>query len=257
MPAAHIVLRQSPDWGALTDEQFRHQSREFCDQIGYPTEMVNRSVDLWNRTFRRPYLDIRREMKELALGNLRSVAGASLVEGALLKQTREFQPGLYLFSDDDDWMHPDIVRLVSQAAPDAEAGVVWGSVAFGGVDKALVRYRELNGFCFTNNYAVTGQYLARKPARLDAVFQHTKASKTLSAVGVPTVAGHWSITNKSPVSTVSFRQAFQGNYESAQPLVRLVEDYQRRFEEFETQAHPDLDWARPLMLAIGAIFRAL
>ena len=194
---AIIVLRQSPDWQEL-DHTYLDTLEPFEKQAGLPLGHIKRIVTLWDATFRVPYFQVRERLKELTLQNLASVKRATVVPvehiGANVPQSR-----FYFFSDDDDWLSPDVVeRLCASDVPTAD-GFLWLSARL--ANGLEIRQRR---HCFTNNYCVTDRYIGGAQAiqRLHAVLQHFDANRVVLAEGfrVEEIREPLSVANKHPCS---------------------------------------------------------
>jgi hypothetical protein len=225
--------------------------------MGLPAELVNMSVDLWNRTLKRSFFDVRQEIKELALANFASVENARILNGTDAITSVNLEEGFYIFTDDDDWLHPQIANLLSKVDNSQEAcGVVWGSVAFGAYKKMIIRLRKADGFCYTNNYAITGKYLKQSVENYHKVFQHGSANSVLARDGAKVISEYWSVTNKTPASTVYMKDVFKDDFSSAL-LVGAIEDYLQRCQHIDAEIDSSLQWARPLMYEMVRIYSEL
>jgi hypothetical protein len=248
-----IVLRQSPDWKNLTMSSFVQQSREFCKSIGRPEDQINRVVELWDSTFGISFFETRQAMKEIALENFSAVTSATLVTLADVIQGKT-GPGVYLFTDDDDWICPNILNRLEKYSSNGFAGFVWGSVSFGGASGEPIKLREFDGTCYTNNYAVTYSYFATSHDSIHNVYQHWTANETFSRLNVCRIDDYLTITNKNPSSTVYLEKALQ---QRATPdrLVHVICDYNKRLEGLA--ASEPLNWATPYMLQAKDFYRKL
>lgn len=257
MQKTYIVLRQSPNWNTISEEDFKKQAREFCISLRRPPEQVNMSVDLWNRTFNRSFLSVRQEIKEITLANFGCVENAEVLydsEAAIVANQEE---GFYIFTDDDDWLHPQLANLLSNIDNDQVNGFVWGSAAFGThrPEKIITR-RKSDGFCFTNNYAIAGRYLKQNPKYYHDVFQHGGANRVLKQSSAKIIKDYWSITNKNPTSTNYMGHVLKGSYSSSL-LVGAIEEYVGRCERIDAEIDPSLMWARPQMSEMARLFSEL
>ena len=215
------------------------------------------SVELWNRTFKRSFFDIRQEIKEIALVNFASVANAETLDGTRVTVPVGLEEGLYIFTDDDDWFHPQIANLLPDVDPDQLAdGIVWGSIAFGTRNKAIIVRRKVDGFCYTNNYAVTGKYLRVAPENYAAVFQHGGANAVFKQNNARLVQEYWSLTNKHPASTNYMEDVLKGDF-SSRLLISAIEDDLQRCERIDAEIDASLQWARPPMYGMVRIFSEL
>lgn len=251
-----IVRRQSPNWGSMTQDEFRAQSRKFCIMAGLPAEQVNMTVDLWDKTFRRSYCSVRQALKDLALENLRSIQGSDLITMDVLTEAAVVDSHYYLFIDDDDWLCPDIASYLPVTTDETCDGIVWGSVAFGTHKKQAIQARAIDGFCYTNNYAVVGRALrdgllsGRSPA------QHWDAESLLKGRS-RIIDQYLSVTNKSPSSTCYLMHVLQGDYSDGRRLETAIEEYLDRCQQYRTQLPPTMHWAVMLIEKTLDIFKAL
>src|SRR5580700_9061790 len=114
MPKLVIAVRQSPDWSTIDRDDFFRQSREFCRYAEFPLDMIERYVDLWDRTFLTSYFHTRERMKRIAAANWASVGDAQVLMGPW--EANDLPDDAWVaFVDDDDWFKPDI----ASALPDA------------------------------------------------------------------------------------------------------------------------------------------
>jgi hypothetical protein len=257
MSKIHIVLRQSPDWGSINLNDFRKQSREFCILMGRPPEQVNKSVDLWNKTFNHSFFEVRQKIKNLTLANLSSIENSIILNGKSEAIPSNFEEGFYIFIDDDDWLHPKIDNLLSNAAHNQQTkGFIWGSVSFGTLNTKIILLRKNNGFCYTNNYAISGSFLKYDTKNYFSVYQHGDANKVLEQHGAMIINEYWSITNKNPTSTVYLEKVLEQDYSSTN-LIHAISDYLERYKQIESEIDLSLQWARPLMDGMEKIFLEL
>lgn len=251
-----IVRRQSPEWGLLTKDEFREQSRRFCNIAGLPTEQVNLTVDLWDNTFSMPYCSVRQALKDIAIDNLRHVHGTDLITLEKLSTDVVHDHRQYLFIDDDDWLCPEIASFIPSGIDETYEGIVWGSIAFGTHKKQLIQTRAIDGFCYTNNYVVMGKALkhginiGRSPA------QHWDAESALKGRSL-ILEKYLSVTNKSPSSTCYLMHVLQGNYHDGELLEDAISEYLTRCETYQSQLPPMMDWAVPLIERTLDVFRRL
>jgi hypothetical protein len=257
MLKTHVIIRQSLDWGNISLSEFREQSREFCRLINRPPDQVNLAVDLWNRTFRHSFFKVRQEIKDIAIENFDSLADAQVFNSVERIDRENFEEGFYIFIDDDDWLHPEIASLLSDNADSRqENAIVWGSVAFGTTTDRIITRRKPDGFCYTNNYAITGKFLSESPENFDRVFQHFGANETFKQPDVKIIDEYWSVTNKNPSSTVYLEQVLKDDF-SSNALKSGVAGYLQRYGQIEKEIDPSLQWARPLMDKMAGIFSKL
>lgn len=253
----YIVLRQSPDWSTQTYEDLE-RSREFCRIIGRPETYVIDRVLLWDRTFRVRFFEARQFMKELSQETFQAVAGATLVPLADVRSVLD-RKAFYLFTDDDDWYHPETARVVAGLDPRGCDAVLWRSAELGIINGLDIQ--EATTF-YTNAYAVSGEVLIQRPDNLDRVTQHFEAMATfirrsygsvLRRIGYGslyrrlTVRGFQpivrlpralSVTNKHPATVSSM-----SHLEELTPE-RLIESIRSRWESNRNMAIPqEFRWA--------------
>jgi hypothetical protein len=198
---AIIILRQSPDWTALTAGA-RHDADDFDRLIGRPPGSTSDLMALWNEWSPVGFYEVRARIKQITLANLAQVREARLSSFAALEPP--FDPeALYLFTDDDDWFAPHLATTLLDRGLRVD-GCVWTSVRFDGT----VLRRAADSFCYTNNYAIHGGFLAAAPERARQVAQHTWADEALRQPGVvkETLDLPLSITNKHPCSRVTLER---------------------------------------------------
>lgn len=217
-----IVLRQSPDWPSQTYADLE-KTREFCRMIGRREDLIIDLVRLWDRTLAISFFAARQMMKEISLENFRSVSGASFLRLAEVRPLLR-RDAFYLFTDDDDWYHPEAALALGRMDPRKCAAVQWDSVV---MSRGCTVLRD--GMFWSNNYAVSGSYLLQRERNLDIVSQHFRADGAFRAkVGalhrragyrtllqhlfvpgyriIRHVEGCLSVENKHPASTVVLEQ---------------------------------------------------
>jgi hypothetical protein len=266
----YIVLRQSPEWATQTYADLE-KTRDFCRLIGRPENFMIERVLLWDRTFRTGFFAVRQVLKEISLENFRSVSGAILVS---LEQTRNaLDPdAFYLFTDDDDWYHPGIARVLSGLDPRACEAILWHSALF----RRGLAPRQPDAF-YTNNYAVSGAMLAQKRGNLERVYQHFEAHKTFfgkTPISIARRIGYASLvrrfmvkgfcpiirlseylsmTNKHPASTLVLERL--GENPTPEQLRTLVEN---SFQANRSAAvSPEFHWALSSMERVNDFFACL
>jgi len=251
----YIVLRQSPDWENISINKFREQSRRFCELIGRPTEQINMYVDLWNKTFKISFFETRQKIKEITIENLHSIENVEIVNNIDELIPSDIKEGYYIFIDDDDWLHPQIADLLSEIDnKNMGNGIVWGSVAFGTLNKNIIIRRKLDGYCYTNNYAIIGNFLKFYLLNNDnKIFQHGKAHNILVKNGRLIINEYWSITNKNPSSTVYMEQLLKGNL-SSELFTEGIINYLSRFKQIDSEIDISLIWAKTMMMKMEQIF---
>jgi hypothetical protein len=250
MPKLAIVVRPSPDWATIDRETYRRHARAFCEAMQFPSESISEVVELWDIAFQTSFFATRQRMKEIAKSNWLQVEDAVVME---LKDwaAADFPAETWVaFVDDDDWFRPDLARSLPDAA-DFD-GVVWQHSIFGWLDNDAVAVREETGFCYTNNYAVSAQYLEKHG--VDSVLQHWDANKTFPALRIARVAEVLSMTNKHAASAMSLNRV--GNDGPVKErLLKAVADYSAKVAAAECSSKTA--WALPLIAQVQKHFGGL
>jgi hypothetical protein len=240
-PTVIVVQRQSPDWSNI-DQSYWDGLENFEKLIGWPSGTIRPLIDLWNSTMSVSFFDIRQRMKEISQANLARVQTVTCID--LPRYRAEIDPqALYVFTDDDDWFAPDLAPRLGQIDSKAD-GIVWRSVRYDGD----LEVRPLDGFCYTNNYAVWGRVLARRPELVRIVEQHTSAAEALdlSAVDI-----RLSITNKHPCSMVRLRKAATG-WSDRGSLAAWITEVQEHVRRRPDLVGAGVGWAYPEVNAARA-----
>ena len=262
-PRVCVVIRRSPDWGRMSREEFEQQARDFCRQVQRPVEQVVETARLWDETFRMSYCETRQALKAIAQMNLARVA----IDGVSWGLPPSVEPDtIYVLTDDDDWLSPELPRALTAAAPGACDGVVWGTVMLGPIRKdvdepvlevpAWMRLPPLDTECRSNNYAVTGRYFARPGAGWNQVLDHGRAGRTFRSLQIVTLSRYLSIKNTNPASTVFLENGLRRDFSRAR-LQRLVQQYSARLDGGRASLDPQLRWAEASITALGELFREL
>lgn len=265
----YIVLRPSPDWSTQTYADL-DKTREFCRNIGRPETLIIDRVKLWDRTLAVSFFESRQMLKEISIENFKKVRESTLVTFSDIDQILR-RDAFYLFTDDDDWYHPDVVFALQRFNPLKRAAVQW---------KAAVISEHLTypdaGMFWSNNYAVTGSYLLQRQENLNVVCQHYRADGAFRAkvsamhrrMGYPALFHHlfhpgyrvWehiddylSIENKHPASTVILEQ--MGDRPSEDDLRKHIRNIMRSIRGISL---PDAFlWIRPYLDSVYAFYQNL
>jgi hypothetical protein len=245
--ALFVVRRPCPDWKNLTPAAFREQSRQYCRSVGRPPEQVNESVDIWDSTFGVSYLEARQAMKDISLANSRAVRNSRMIDLEQLAADSA-EPGIYFFTDDDDWVSPDILSRLNAFVRADRRAYLWGSVVFGGFWKIAVQLRQFDGFCYTNNYALDYSYFSGRPDLLAAAAYHMGADEGIPKREFCEVREYLSVANKHPCSTVFLERVLKKKGGGSADLAQAVSDFCRRLERLKIPE--DLSWAAPYMLQV-------
>jgi hypothetical protein len=253
-----IVLRQSPDWRNTPYPDLIEGSRAFCRMIAGPTGLsenfISDVVQVWDRTFAMPFFHVRAAMKDIAAENLATVRHATLASIASAQAgTATGTALLYLFVDDDDWLHPDLHEQIKPYLNDDNDGYIFGNI----LCVSHVELRRVEDGCYTNNYAVSGRYLRRQNGNFDGVVQHWGANDVFHQpnfhfVHVPL---YLSATNKHPASTMKLKDGLQESQLCAATLTRLVEKF---VDETENLTCPrEAEWIAPYTKKVRNVFAKL
>ena len=248
MPKLVIAVRQSPDWSTIDRDDFFRQSREFCQYAEFPLDMIERYVDLWDRTFLTPYFETRERIKKIAAANWASLQDAQVLMSSL--QPDDLPDDAWVaFVDDDDWFKPEIASLL----PDAEDldGVVWQHSRAGWTDGTdAVTIRPETGYCYTNNYAVSARYL--KNHDVEVVFQHLDANEAFKTLQIKRIPQVLSMTNKHGASAMFFWRLERGE---RQGLLDAVIEYTAQIAN--PSCPPSTLWSLPLINDVRNHFNQL
>ncbi len=283
--AVHIVLRQGPDWNKQTYQDLE-KTREFCRNIGRPETLIIDRVKLWDGTFKIGFFKFRQMLKDISMENFSSVRHADLI---MMDEIRErLSPdAFYVFTDDDDWFNPEIATILGRFDPRSCAALQWDSAIFSKGSENLKEsmnssnsYTDLDwdsipvltrgvtilkdGMFWSNNYAVSGEYLLQRKVNLDIVCQHYRADGAFRArltalhrrTGYKALLRRLfypgyrirrhvdecvSVENKHPGSTVVLEQL--GNNPGGDDLRALVRDVR---DAYRSSVLPlQFEWVKP------------
>lgn len=252
-----IVVRQSPDWRNTPYPDLIEGSRAFCRMIaeptGLPENFISDVVAVWDRTFAMPFFHVRAAMKDIAQENLAALKHATITSIASANADAIAVGQLYLFIDDDDWLHPNIYREIKPYLNDANDGYIFGNV----LCVRHVELRRVEDGCYTNNYAVSAQFIRRRTGNFDRVMQHWAANEAFHQpefrlVHVPL---YLSATNKHPASTMKLKDGLKENELSVATLRRLIE----KFVDETASATPPREaaWVAPYTRKVQKVFATL
>ena len=247
-PRALIVLRQSPNW---EDGASILEAAEAYDRlIGRPIGFARGFIELWNKTFATTYFQVRQILKEITLANFMAVKGADCVRLNELLEKPEIAADIILFSDDDDWFSPVIVKEL-EGVPAEIGGVTWPSVRY---DGAFQLRKDI--YCYTNNYAVLAP-AQKEPNWIGLYAQHGGADACFhkrAAVKTTQIGSLLSVTNKHPASTVTIEKML-AKTPGKDGLVQLVEEYVCRGTV--NRPVPELQWSERLAAQAVELFASL
>jgi hypothetical protein len=245
---ALIVVRQSPNW---EDGASILDAAETYDRlIGRPIGFARGFIELWNKTFATTYFQVRQNLKEITLANFMAVKGADCVRLNELLEKPEIAADIILFSDDDDWFNPVIVREL-EGVPVEIGGVTWPSVRY---DGAFQLRKDI--YCYTNNYAVLAP-AQKEPNWVELYAQHGGADACFhqrAAVKTKRMELLLSVTNKHPASTVTIEKML-AKTPGRDGLVQLVDEYVCRGKV--NRPAPELHWSEQLVAQAFEVFSSL
>jgi hypothetical protein len=245
---ALIVLRQSPNWN---DGASILDAAEAYDRlIGRPIGFARGFIELWNKTFATTYFQVRQILKEITLANFMSVKEADCVGLNELLEKPEIAADIILFSDDDDWFSPMIVKEL-EGVPKGIGGLTWPSVRY---DGAFQLRKDI--YCYTNNYAVLAS-AQKDPNWVELYAQHGGADACFhqrASVKTKRIELLLSVTNKHPASTVTIEKML-AKTSGRDGLVQLVEEYVCR--GMLNRPAPELQWSEPLAAQAVELFASL
>lgn len=175
----YIVLRDSPDWPSFDPET----TRQYCRARELPETTILDFIAIWNRVSRIDYRTFRHRLRQIALDNLRAVENATVVSHREFRDVALSPDDLAVFTDDDDWLAPDLFVMARKSANDD--GVVWGSIRIGVIFTSGSRLIPDTYFerpftsrrLFTNNYAATSMALAK--VGIDTLLEQSSAQAEL------------------------------------------------------------------------------
>jgi hypothetical protein len=234
-----VVRRQSPDWSRI-DARYWNDLTEFEQMMGRPQGSIRRLIELWNDAFAVSFFEVRRRMKVITETNFARMKEVQFVDLAQYRQQIDAN-ALYTFVDDDDWFAPELAIHLNQMKTNAD-GIVWRSVLYAGDH---LERRPLDGFCYTNNYAIFGRTLSRHRDLVHKVEQHGWVD-TLAKAGV--ISLHQadvtiSVTNKHPCSTVWLERA-EPEWRNRGGLRAWVSDLKKRAQQLPDLKTAGVEWAR-------------
>jgi hypothetical protein len=270
--AVHIVLRPGPDWRTQTYQDLE-KTREFCRNIGRPETLIIDRVRLWDKTFRIGFFEFRQMLKEISLKNFQSVRNADLVTMEEAR-TRLSPDAFYLFTDDDDWFHPEIAAALGRFDPRTCAALHWDSAIFSKGSENLKdsmnasnSYTKIDwdnipvlapgvtvlkdGMFWSNNYAVSGEYLLQRAQNMDIVCQHYRADGAFRA---RLTALHRRTGYKTLLRYLlypGYRIRTLGNNPDGGALRALVRDVD---DAYRSTHHPrEFEWVKPYALQVSEL----
>ncbi|MCB1615752.1 MAG: hypothetical protein KDI30_07040 [Pseudomonadales bacterium] len=198
---------------------------------------------------------MRQALKNLSEKNIREAANTLFIPFKGYKNIPIVANAYYLFIDDDDWIDPDIAVHLGQLDQEALPAILWRSANIGSPNQQHpVFIWGLNGRCMTNNYAVSSQWLDSN-SRLPSVIQHKDAALAFSQLAVPPphLDLAMTVSNKSPISSVSLDRGLDGDF-SSEKLCGLLESYVNKMRGVSQEDFVRIPWAQPLLEETAEFF---
>jgi len=254
-----IVQRQTVEWTKLSDEEFFLQSKKFCRLWGKPDDYIWNIFQLWNKTFRIDYRDVRQKLKNLSLKNIQEAKDITFVHYNNYRSISENQ-GYYLFLDDDDWIDPNIYANLGEKLHgfrEFPELLLWRSANVGSPQQEhIVFVWGMNGRCMTNNYAVHSSWL-RPFSKIHQILQHKDAAVIFEKNDdAPHLDCALTVSNKSPISSVSLDRGLAGELTSSR-LIKLVENYLERMSYVQDSELSYIPWSREYLEKTIRIFEGV
>ena len=199
---------------------------------------------------------MRQQLKQISLANFRQAREVTFIPYESY-QNLPYREGYYVFLDDDDWVDPGITQHLSMQLTSYQNTpplILWRSANIGSPNQEFVVFVwGMNGRCMTNNYAVHSSWL-QPFSKIHEVLQHKDAEKIFAAgVKVPHLDCALTVSNKSPISSVSLDRGLQGDLSLAK-LIALVENYLTRMRAVKDSELVYMPWSRPLVNETIAVF---
>ena len=244
-----LILRQSFDWSAVKSIDDL-APEEFDLKVLHPVGTTRRSIELWNRIFKKSFFEVRHELKAISIDNFERAHATDLDFTGERKSISRSR--ITLLSDDDDWLSDQWLKKLPR--PNLKLQFCrWLSVKFDGEFFIRTNSRK---FSFTNNYCVYPA--ARSNYNLSDVYQHfdqSKIHKSLQFPLVDYVDFPLTITHKHPASANTMRQLLLKSNWSEDSLINSVFEYVQKCRSVEIP--PGLEWAGPLIERSCSVFQSL
>ena len=205
----YVVLRRTPNWPNFDIED----TRAFLRNVGLPDDLIIDFAERWNSVMAVNYLGYREAMKAIALESARNVREATVISYEALPALALADDDLLYFTDDDDWVSPNLFLRMRAAGPSGD-GWRWLSVFVGRmfVDTPLqsagggvLQLRATTEILYTNNYAATGA--AWKRLGSNALLEHGHAQRVFDSEDFKPqlLPDYLSAANKHLCSTVAIQ----------------------------------------------------
>ncbi len=250
----HIVLRASPDWLSFDIRQ----TRPFCESLGFDGEMIINFARFWDERMAIPFLSYRHLMKGVALESIRACRNAEFVRFTELDCATMEDDDVYYFTDDDDWVSPDLFENMDLGV--SGGFQLWGSIYVGRMytdtpqaltsDPVVYERPFCDTTVYTNNYALTGRTI--KSLGVAAVLEHFDLQVEVDeGRATPTLnLAYLSAANKHPCCTMAILFNMQSADFQAN-LHRLMATY---VEDLKlANVNPQIAWIEPYLRDITRV----
>jgi hypothetical protein len=195
------------------------RTKEWAERYESPPDIFTEKwkvadiIRLWNITFTTNYIEFRRKLHQLQLGNLKDVGFDQVIS------SYEFcnDPGRYYPTDDDDWFDPHVLEATRGVADNI---IYWDFLSF---DRG--RIYSLN----TSNRRIqfeTNNYCLDAPCEPLWLKHHSRASQALRGQGTH-VEGLLSLRNRSLASLSLLRSIVNDEQSQQAALLGLFEVFRR------------------------------
>lgn len=165
-----IVVRSSPDYKNLTNENFRAQlNQPYKPKTELNILISNGVLDIWNKTFRINYIYFRYQVHQIAKLSLQNT-NCQIIWGYkefVEWYTNNKEDCIIVPVDDDDWFSPEIIEL-PKCFESNENLVIWKKSILHSI--TTFRYEVIQEYNMgSNNWALKFSYLKSLP---DTVARH-------------------------------------------------------------------------------------
>ncbi len=220
-PSVNVILRQSPDWKTITEEQFLSQCGKFCNFAKLPFNLLRNSHQVWSDTFNKSYFEVRQELKEIASKSLSRIQNAEIVHLVDITEEDIEENSFYAFIDDDDWFSPDLGDTLKSSLCGKNPDLITWDISV--YDPGGPPSKDFFATPGTNNYAISGSTFLKRFKTETCYSQHWNVLLETfeKRVHFPYCL---SIYNRSPTSASSFFRMFSNEY-SKHCLLSAVELY--------------------------------
>jgi hypothetical protein len=247
--SVNVVIRDTLNWQTATYKDLRD-------------EAIQSLAKEWDRTFKTSFFECRSLIKNLANDHLHALKNVNILENR--EHLHSLNSSDYiLFSDDDDFYHPEIYEHLHNLIAISNGVIVWPDYVYGyhvdwqtrAIEANLnsVKLREIGDISAfsavkTNNYALPKSLVDK--LGIDSVMNHDSASRSLIQLGGITQANQpLSFVNRHPCSYLVLTHS-GGHRED---FIRLVKEYAEAVVAEEIHESPF--WISPIIAELQQIFR--